>query len=46
MPLHVVNTDRGLCKHYDDLLGDYYEVRDTCLGCDAFERFASDYAGD
>ena len=46
IPLYVVNTDHRLYKHYDDLLGDYYEVRDTYLGSDAFERFANDYAGD
>ena len=44
IPLYVVNTDCNLCKHYDKMLGHYYEVKDTYLGDDAFERFVNDYA--
>ena len=44
IPLYVVNTDCNLCKHYDKMLGHYYEVKDTYLGDDAVERFVNDYA--
>lgn len=44
IPLYVVNTDCNLCNHYDQMLGDYYEVKDVYLGTDAFERFVHDYA--
>ena len=43
IPLYVVNTDRWLAEHYVKMLGDYYEVKDTYLGDDAFERFVNDY---
>ena len=46
IPLYVVNTDHCLYKHYDEMLGNYYEVKDAYLGNDAFERFVHDYAGD
>ncbi len=46
IPLYVVNTDCCLYKHYGKLLGNYYEVNDTYLGGDAFERFVNDYARD
>ena len=46
IPLYVVNEDCDLCKHYNKMLGDYYEVKDTYLGSDAFKRFVIDYARD
>ena len=46
IPLYLVNTDPCLYKHYDEMLGDYYEVNDTYLGGDAFERFVQDYTRD
>ena len=38
IPLYLVNTDHYLYKHYDEMLGDYYEVNDTYLGKDAFGK--------
>ena len=46
IPLYLVNTDRCLSEHYGKMLGDYYEVRDTYLGDDAFYRFVNDYVRD
>ncbi len=46
IPLYIVNTDRRLSEHYDKMLGDYYEVKDTYLGDHAFDRFVDDYASD
>ena len=46
IPLYLVNTDPCLYKHYDEMLGDYYEVKDTYLGGDAFEKFVQDYTRD
>ena len=46
IPLYVVNTDCKLFGHYVKMLGGYYEVKDTYLGADAFERFVNDYVRD
>ena len=46
IPLYVVNTDCKLFGHYVKMFGGYYEVKDTYLGADAFERFVNDYVRD
>ena len=46
IPLYVVNPDCALFEHYVKMLGAYYEVKDTYLGDDAFEKFVNDYARD
>lgn len=48
IPLYLVDKDTtgNLFARYQEMLGDRYEVKDTYLGADAFERFVDDYARD
>jgi len=46
IPLYVVDKNRRLFDHYQEMLGHWYDVKDTYLGDDAFERFVKDYARD
>lgn len=46
IPLYLVDENCCLFEHYKEMLGDYYEVKDTYIGTDAFKRFVETYACD
>ena len=46
IPLYVVDKNPTLFAHYKEMLGHWYEVKETYLGCRAFERFVNDYTRD
>ena len=46
IPLYLVDENRCLFEHYKEMLGDYYEVKDTYLGSGAFKKFVNDYVRD
>ena len=47
IPLYVVDIDGNAFRHYQEMLGDYYDVDNTYVGVkDAFDRFVQEYTKD